>query len=57
MGIWYSILFPANLWVTYKGDDIEFTDPDKAMAYVMKNIISPTEVGESDCKTDSAQKN
>lgn len=43
---WYGILFPAWLRVTYRGEDMEFTDPDKAMTYVKKNIIPPTEAGE-----------
>lgn len=45
-GVRYGILFPARLRVTYKGEDMEFTDPDKAMAYVKKNIIPPMEVGQ-----------
>lgn len=45
-GVRYGILFPARLRVTYRGEDMEFSDSDKAMAYVKKNIIPPTEVGQ-----------
>ncbi len=45
-GVRYGILFPARFRVTYRGEDREFTDPDKAMTYVRKNIIPVTEAGE-----------
>ena len=46
-GVRYGILFQARLRVTFRGEDREFTDSDKAMTYVKKNIIPPTEAGES----------
>lgn len=45
-GVRYGILFPARFRVTYKGEDREFTDPDKAMTYVKKNILPSTEAAE-----------
>lgn len=45
-GVRYGILFPARLRITFRGDDREFTDPDKAMAYVKKSILPPAEAGE-----------
>ena len=45
-GVWYAILFPVRFRVTYRGEDREFTDPDKALTYITKNIISSTEAAE-----------
>ena len=45
-GVRYGILFPARFRVTYGGEDREFTDPDKAMTYVKKNILPSTEAAE-----------
>lgn len=43
-GVRYGILFPARLRITHNGEEKEFTDASKAMAYVKKNIV-PTEEG------------
>lgn len=45
-GVRYGILFPVRFWVTYRGEDREFTDPDKAMSYVKKNILPSMEAAE-----------
>lgn len=42
-GVRYGILFPARLRITHNGEEKEFTDADKAMGYVKKNIIPTTE--------------
>lgn len=42
-GVRFGILYPARLRITYNGQDKEFLDPSKAMAYVKNNIIKPTE--------------
>ena len=36
----FGILFPARLRITHDGKEREFTDAEKAMGYVKKNIIS-----------------
>lgn len=38
----YGVLFPARLRISYNGDNKEFLDPEKAMAYV-KNTIPTAE--------------
>lgn len=35
----YGIMFPARLRITHNGVEKEFTDADKAMAYVKKTIV------------------
>lgn len=42
-GVRFGILFPARLRVTYKGEDMEFIDPAKAMAYVKENIVTSSD--------------
>lgn len=42
-GVRFGILFPACLRVTYKGEDMEFIDPAKAMAYVKENIATSSD--------------
>ena len=39
----YGIIFPARLRISYNGDNKEFLDPEKAMAYV-KTIIPSAEI-------------
>lgn len=41
--ICYGIMFPAQLCISYNGDNKDFLDPEKAMAYV-KTIIPAAEV-------------
>lgn len=42
-GVRFGILFPARLRITHNGEEKEFTDADKAMGYVKKNIAPATE--------------
>ena len=42
-GVRYGILFPARFRISYKGEDKEFTDADKAMAFVKKHVIPTAE--------------
>lgn len=51
-GVRYGILFPARLRVTYRGEDMEFTDPDKAMTYVRRTLFHPWRP-ESDCGSEN----
>lgn len=44
-GVRFGLLFPARLRITYEGADKQFTDPEKAMAYVKMNIIPATDNG------------
>lgn len=38
-GIGFGLLFPAQPQITHKGDEKEFTDPDKIMAHIKMYII------------------
>lgn len=42
-GVHYGLLFPARLRITHGEEDLEFVDPDIAMAYVKDKIIPATE--------------
>lgn len=44
-GVRFGLLFPARLQIMNGEDDKQFTDPDKAMAYVKMNIIPATDNG------------
>ncbi|KAK2829723.1 hypothetical protein Q7C36_017713 [Tachysurus vachellii] len=44
-GVRYGLLFPTRLRITHGEEDIEFADPNKAMAYVKENIILATDDG------------
>ena len=45
-GVRYGLLFPARLRITHGEEDKEFAYPNKAMAYVKKNIIMTTDDGQ-----------
>ncbi|KAL6490172.1 hypothetical protein MHYP_G00005170 [Metynnis hypsauchen] len=51
-GVRYGILFPARFRVSYKGEDKEFTDADKAMAFVKKHVIPTAETEGSESYAD-----
>lgn len=44
-GVRFGLLFPARLRITHDGHDKQFIDPEKAMAYVKRNIIPATDNG------------
>lgn len=39
----YSLLFPARLQISYKDEDKEILDPQKAMEYIWMTVIPSTE--------------
>lgn len=44
-GVRFGLLFPVHLRITHEGNDKQFTDPEKAMAYVKRNVIPATDNG------------
>uniref|UniRef100_A0A3P9KMM2 L1 transposable element RRM domain-containing protein n=1 Tax=Oryzias latipes TaxID=8090 RepID=A0A3P9KMM2_ORYLA len=42
-GVWFGLLYPARLRITYKNNSKDFCDPVKAMEYVEKEIITTHE--------------
>lgn len=39
-GVCYGILFPTRLRVTHNGMEKDFVDPDIALAYIKKYIVT-----------------
>lgn len=33
-GVRFGLLYPARMWITYKGERLDFTSPDEAKAYI-----------------------
>lgn len=39
-GLKFWLRFPAKLWITFKGEEHSFLDPELAMSFVKENILS-----------------